>query len=603
MSNRILNKTSATTASITPDDNILRTGELGYSYVAGDSDGGDRLFIGVGPEDALGNADYVHIIGGKYYTDMMDHPQGKLTAKSAIITDDNNKIDQLFVDNLHIDGHTIHNTAGNVTLKADGNTNGIIRLDAEKFISAEDVVISAIADPVDQQDAVNLRYLEAKTGRVFSDDGNAEWRSNNTSHSLQILGSNDTTTNIETSITSPTFGTAQVNVNLSQNIQITTATIGDITVDRNTLIALGDIVLDPNGSGGTDGTVIIQGDLQVDGTTTTINSTELTINDKLIVLADGSPDSATSNGGGILLDGAGAKITYNSTSDEWQFNKDIYAPNLNIAGGLSSTTLSGVYLGFDSDFAQKTTTDLTEGNNLYYTTTRFDSDFNDNNTDQLTEGQTNLYYTTTRFDSDLGETNTGNLPEGTNLYFTNARARRSLSADDQGGDGDFSYDDSTGVFTYRGPNAVEVRAHFSAEGDLSYDYGTGVFSIDIEKVYTKTNFDSDLGDANTGDLPEGTNLYYTTARFDSDFGDNNTDQLPEGVTNLYFTDERVDDRVSQLLSMAEGLDASYNDSTGVFTLSTELATATNIGAASFDSNDFLVTSGNVEINVIDCGTF
>ena len=61
-----------------------------------------------------------------------------------------------------------------------------------------------------------------------------------------------------------------------------------------------------------------------------------------------------------------------------------------------------------------------------------------------------------------------------------------------------------------------IRNLFSASGDLSYDSASGQFSFDVESVYTKANFDSDLGDANTGQLPEGTNLYYTTARADSD---------------------------------------------------------------------------------------
>ena len=60
-----------------------------------------------------------------------------------------------------------------------------------------------------------------------------------------------------------------------------------------------------------------------------------------------------------------------------------------------------------------------------------------------------------------------------------------------------------------------IRNLFSASGDLSYDSASGQFSFDVESVYTKANFDSDLGDANT-QLTEGTNLYYTTARADSD---------------------------------------------------------------------------------------
>ena len=116
-------------------------------------------------------------------------------------------------------------------------------------------------------------------------------------------------------------------------------------------------------------------------------------------------------------------------------------------------------------------------------------------TNDLTEGSSNLYYTTARSDSD---------------------AKNAISVTDAGGDGSLSYSNSTGVFTYTGPSASEVRAHFSAGGDLTYDNSTGEFTFDVESVYTKVNFDSDLGLANTGQLPEGTNLYYTTARADSD---------------------------------------------------------------------------------------
>ena len=90
-----------------------------------------------------------------------------------------------------------------------------------------------------------------------------------------------------------------------------------------------------------------------------------------------------------------------------------------------------------------------------------------------------------------------------------------VSATDAGGDGSFSYDNTTGVFTYTGPSVDSVRSHFagghgieiasgnisvdsseirglfSAGGDLSYNSGTGQFSFDVESVYTANNFDSD----------------------------------------------------------------------------------------------------------------
>ena len=80
------------------------------------------------------------------------------------------------------------------------------------------------------------------------------------------------------------------------------------------------------------------------------------------------------------------------------------------------------------------TDDIGEGStNLYYTDARFDTRLATKDTDDLTEG-TNLYYTTARFDTRLGTKDTDDLSEGsTNLYFTNARARGSLSVTDAGG--------------------------------------------------------------------------------------------------------------------------------------------------------------------------
>ena len=143
---------------------------------------------------------------------------------------------------------------------------------------------------------------------------------------------------------------------------------------------------------------------------------------------------------------------------------------------------------------------------------------------------------------------------------------------------------------------------FSAEGDLSYDVATGVFSIDVEVEYTKTNFDSDLGDASTTDLPEGTNLYYTQARFDSALGDKSTDDVTEG-SNQYFTNERVDDRVNDLLVAGQAIDLVYSDALNTLAIGAEIATTTNFGVSRYDSVDFSVTAGMVEINTIDCGTY
>ena len=84
--------------------------------------------------------------------------------------------------------------------------------------------------------------------------------------------------------------------------------------------------IDPAAVGDNTGTVVIAGNLQVDGTTTTINSTTLTVDDLNITLASGSSNSAAANGAGITVDcgsGTDATLTYNGTLDTWNFNKDV----------------------------------------------------------------------------------------------------------------------------------------------------------------------------------------------------------------------------------------------------------------------------------------
>jgi len=88
--------------------------------------------------------------------------------------------------------------------------------------------------------------------------------------------------------------------------------------------------IDPAAVGDNTGTVVIAGNLQVDGTTTTINSTTLTVDDKNITLASGSTNAAAANGAGLTVDcgsDTDATFTYDGTNDEWDFNK-----NINVTG-------------------------------------------------------------------------------------------------------------------------------------------------------------------------------------------------------------------------------------------------------------------------------
>ena len=119
-----------------------------------------------------------------------------------------------------------------------------------------------------------------------------------------------------------------------------------IRVTSNTISGPATITLDPAGVGDNTGKVVIAGDFQVDGTTTTVNSTTMTVDDKNLELGTGAANDAAANGGGLtIVSGEGNKtFNFEATGDNLGSSE-----NLNIASGkvykvnnvetLSATTL------------------------------------------------------------------------------------------------------------------------------------------------------------------------------------------------------------------------------------------------------------------------
>ena len=73
------------------------------------------------------------------------------------------------------------------------------------------------------------------------------------------------------------------------------------------------------------GKVTVAGDLQVSGTTVTIDSATLTVDDKNIEMGSiASPTDLTADGGGITLKGTTDKtILWENDTDSWNFNQNI----------------------------------------------------------------------------------------------------------------------------------------------------------------------------------------------------------------------------------------------------------------------------------------
>ena len=111
----------------------LSAGELAVSYgnaPAHDNSGG-RLFVG--NSDGSSNI----VVGGQYFTALLDHTPGALTASSSLITDSNSKLAQLKVDDLDINGSTISTLAGNTNISITPHGSGKVIIDGLSHPTAD----------------------------------------------------------------------------------------------------------------------------------------------------------------------------------------------------------------------------------------------------------------------------------------------------------------------------------------------------------------------------------------------------------------------------------------------------------------------------------
>ena len=275
---RVKRSTGATAPS------SLNFGELGLTIGAGtQANKGERLFVG----DNAGNVD---VVGGRYFTDLMAHGPGLVASQSnpttasngfVAILDQNRKVDQWNVDNLTLDLNTLSssNTDGDITI--DPNGSGEVVIPDDTFLTFGTSKDSKIEYDENGTDQLNITGADVRiniatqsnskdTGSIFTEGGLGVEKNVNIGGNLNVTGIS--TFGGKLAITG---GIEVDNIGISSNIIATRAGGGN------------QLFIDPYPDGlSNEGTVIIKGDLQVDGTTTTVNSTTATLNDAIMKVGD-----------------------------------------------------------------------------------------------------------------------------------------------------------------------------------------------------------------------------------------------------------------------------------------------------------------------------
>lgn len=204
--------------------------------------------------------------------------------------------------------------------------------------------------------------------------------------------------------------------------------------------------------------------------------------------------------------------------------------------------------------------------------------------------------------SDVSNHDTGDIAEGSNLYYTNTRAtaaaKAAISVLDAGGDGSLSY--SNGVFTYTGPSATEVRAHFGAGTGVTYS--SGQFSIG-QAVGTSSNVTFNSVTASlTGNASTATRL--ATSRTLALTGDVTGSASFDGSANASITATVADNSHNHTISNITGLQTEIDtkaekagSASQAFAASTLSATTVNATTV----NPTTVNATTVNATTVDLG--
>lgn len=301
-------KIKRTTGATAPSS--LNAGELAFSGGAGtQSNMGQRLFIG---DPANSNA--VTVIGGNYFTGLMDHAHGTTTASSVLIVDANKSTSELRTSALYL-GTSGSDTLITATATEINTLDGITSTATElnlldgsivgTVVASKAVVVDANKDIASFRNVTLTGELAAATLDISGNidiDGVTNLDNTDIDGSLTVDGAVD--------INATTF-----DIDATDDIDIdTTDTTGGIAIGTATSgvpISIGHTTSETT----INDNLTVTGDLTVAGTTTTVNSTTVSIADPVFEIGDDSSDDNLDRGIKFKYNSGGAKIGFMGWDD------------------------------------------------------------------------------------------------------------------------------------------------------------------------------------------------------------------------------------------------------------------------------------------------
>src|SRR6056300_1253843 len=527
----------------------LKLGELAYTYGTGTQGNfGDRMFIGIGGVDGNGDANEIAVIGGQYFSDKLDHVDGTLTGSSALIVDAN-----LAINTLNIGNAT---TTGGELRFNEGTNNGtnFVGLKAPNSVVSSQTYTLPSADGTAGQflktDGSGGLAFETVNQFITLSDGSATDQYN-TSETLLFTGGQSITTGV-------------TNAKLSTGGQLTlgssTLTLGATTTDIAGLTSLVVDSLTINGS----------------SITTTASNTDINL---------------TPHGTGVVKvpSGYDQRAGFDTDSLVPKSYVDAIAEGLHVHASVKAATTqnlateSGDTVTYDNGtLGVGATLTLSTGISTLDGYTLVDGD-RILIKDESTQAHNGIFIRTS------------------STVFTRAT---DFDTTAEIASGDFLFVEEGTLNGANGYVQTETTTTIGTSA-INFEQSSGAGQIDAGAALSKTGnqLNVEVDDSSievSADALRVKALGITDAML---AGSISSDKLTDP---LNFTDESSTQgsvRLGGTLEFlaGEGLNTVASGST--LTISGELASTSNIGVASFTSDNFTVTSGDVAITTIDGGSF